>query len=303
MTIKTTDVSALYADIVGSLVPYIEDQVLLPNASFIRNFYDITGDSSGNTIKIPVVNAYVDAQAVGEGNSISAVGAAQNDFSPTSVNLTMSKFGSWTDITQEGVEDAKESLVRAQILARLAGGISTALDSNGFAEAATTAGTEYGQAGASGTVLETNIVMGPDSLSYGIRRNAEVSHFYNNDTDTHNFRGTVRAGFKGLAANRLAKVSSNSSIASSTHVTSLDEFQQAISNLRKDNIEPMSNGMYACFIGPATEYTLVKELNNVGASVPSLSDLGNQALLSGLLGSAVGGMFMRTNNLKSVIVA
>ncbi len=303
MTIKTGNVSALYADIVGSLVPYIEDQVLLPNASFIRNFYDITGDSSGNTIKIPVVNAYTDAQAITEGTSIASIGAAKNDFEPTSVNLTMSKFGSWTDITQEAVEDASESLVRSQILARLSGGIATALDTNGFDEAASTAGTDYGQAGIAGTVLETNLVMGPDSLAYGIRRAPAVTHFYNNDTDSHNFRGTVRAGFKGIAADRIAKVSSNSSIASTTHVTSLDEFQQAVSNLRASNVDAMDGGMYAAFIGPATEYTLVKELNNVGASVPALSDLGNQALLSALLGSAVGAMFMRTNNLKSVIVS
>lgn len=302
MTIKTGNVSALYADIVGSLVPYIEDQVLLPNAGFIRNFYDITGDSAGNTIKIPVVNAYSDATAVAEGNSIST-DATVNNFEPTSVSLTMSKFASWTDVTQEAVEDGSDSVMRSQILARLSGGIATALDSNGFDEAATTAGTDYGQAGASGTVLETNLVMGPDSLAYGIRRAPSVSHFYNNDTDTHQFRGTVRAGFKGIAANRIAKVSSNSSIASTTHVTSLDEFQQAVSNLRANNVEAMDGSLYAAFIGPATEYTLVKELNNVGSSIPALSDLGNQALLSALLGSAVGAMFMRTNNLKSVVVA
>ena len=302
MTVST-DVSALYSDIVGSLVPYYEDQVLLPNASFLRNFYDISGDSSGNTIKIPLVNAYTNGQTVADGASISAVTAAQNDLTPTSVDLTMSKKASWTDISQEAIEDGSESLVRNQVVARLAGGIAQAIDIDGFAEAAGSGATDYGQAGATGTVLERNIVMGPDSLAYGVRRNPTVNAFYDNDKDTHNFRATVRAGFKALAANRFGIVSSNSSIASATHVTSLDEFQQAVSNLRSVNVPAMDGSMYAAFIGPATEYTLVKELNNVGASIPSLSDLGNQALLTSILGSAVGCMFMRTNNLKNDTVA
>ena len=302
MTVST-DVSALYSDIVGSLVPYYEDQVLLPNASFLRNFYDISGDSSGNTIKIPLVNAYTNGQTVADGASISAVTAAQNDLTPTSVDLTMSKKASWTDISQEAIEDGSESLVRNQVVARLAGGIAQAIDIDGFAEAAGSGATDYGQAGATGTVLERNIVMGPDSLAYGVRRNPTVNAFYDNDKDQHQFRATVRAGFKALAANRFGIVSSNSSIASATHVTSLDEFQQAVSNLRSVNVPAMDGSMYAAFIGPATEYTLVKELNNVGASIPSLSDLGNQALLTSILGSAVGCMFMRTNNLKNDTVA
>ena len=302
MTVST-DVSALYSDIVGSLVPYYEDQVLLPNASFLRNFYDISGDSSGNTIKIPLVNAYTNGQTVADGASISAVTAAQNDLTPTSVDLTMSKKASWTDISQEAIEDGSESLVRNQVVARLAGGIAQAIDIDGFAEAAGSGATDYGQAGATGTVLERNIGMGPDSLAYGVRRNPTVNAFYDNDKDQHQFRATVRAGFKALAANRFGIVSSNSSIASATHVTSLDEFQQAVSNLRSVNVPAMDGSMYAAFIGPATEYTLVKELNNVGASIPSLSDLGNQALLTSILGSAVGCMFMRTNNLKNDTVA
>lgn len=301
MTVST-DVSALYSDIVGSLVPYYEDQVLLPNASFLRNFYDISGDSSGNTIKIPLVNAYTNGQTVADGASIKAVTAAQNDLTPTSVDLTMSKKASWTDISQEAIEDGSESLVRNQVVARLAGGIAQAIDIDGFAEAAASGATDYGQTGTAGTILEKNIVMGPDSLAYGVRRNPTVNAFYDNDKDTHNFRATVRAGFKALEASRFGIVSSNSSIASSTHVTSLDEFQQAVSNLRATNVPAMDGSMYAAFIGPATEYTLVKELNNVGASIPSLSDLGNQALLTSILGSAVGCMFMRTNNLATVTV-
>ena len=301
MTVSA-NVSALYSDIVGSLVPYYEDQVLLPNASFLRNFYDITGDSSGNTIKIPLVNAYTNGLTVADGASIKAVTAAQNDLTPTSVDLTMSKKASWTDISQEAIEDGSESLVRNQVVARLAGGIAQAIDIDGFAEAAASGATDYGQTGTAGTVLEKNIVMGPDSLAYGVRRNPTVNAFYDNDKDTHNFRATVRAGFKALEAARFGIVSSNSSIASSTHVTSLDEFQQAVSNLRATNVPAMDGSMYAAFIGPATEYTLVKELNNVGASIPSLSDLGNQALLTSILGSAVGCMFMRTNNLATVTV-
>lgn len=301
MTVST-DVSALYSDIVGSLVPYYEDQVLLPNASFLRNFYDISGDSSGNTIKIPLVNAYTNGQTVADGASISAVTAAQNDLTPTSVDLTMSKKASWTDISQEAIEDGSESLVRNQVVARLAGGIAQAIDIDGFAEAAASGATDYGQTGTAGTILEKNIVMGPDSLAYGVRRNPTVNAFYDNDKDQHQFRATVRAGFKALEASRFGIVSSNSSIASATHVTSLDEFQQAVSNLRSVNVPAMDGSMYAAFIGPATEYTLVKELNNVGASIPSLSDLGNQALLTSILGSAVGCMFMRTNNLATVTV-
>ena len=297
MAVTSPNVSALYADIVGSLVPYYQDQVLLPNSSFIRNFYDITGNGSGNTIKIPLVNAYTNGQTITEGASISGVAAAQNDFIPTSVDLTMTKKGSWTDITNEAVMDGSTSLVRQQVIARLAGGISQAIDLQGFAELAGSGATDYGNATASAT-LERNVVMGPDSLAYGVRQNPEVTAFYNNDLDTHQFRATVSAGFKALAADRIALVGSSNVIGQATENADLADFQKAVSNLRNSNVLSMDGSMYAAFIGAATEYKLVSELNHAGAvNIPSLSELGNQALLTSILGSAVGCMFFRTNNL------
>jgi len=298
MATLSANVSALYADIVASLVPYYEDQVLLPNPQFMRNFYDITG-TSGNTIKIPVVNAYTDGQVVNENASISNTAAAQNDFVPTSVSLTISKRASWTDITEEAIEDGGIGLVRQQVLARLSGGISQASDLAGFSELADSGATNYGEAGTN-VAVEVNAVMGPDSLAYGVKREPTVNVWFNPDTDTHEFRGTIRNGFKAIASDRIALVAGSNTIASAANVATLANFQQAVSNLRSVNVPSMDGSMYAAFIGPATEYALVSELNNVGASgIASLSDLGNQALLTSLLGSAVGSMFFRTNNLTT----
>ncbi len=297
-TTKSANVSSLYADVVGSLIPYVEDQVLLPQSGFIRNFYDISGQS-GAQIKIPVVNAYVDGQAVTEGSSISGVAAAENAFIPTSVTLSMSKFGSWSDISEEAIEDGGMAMVRSQLLARLSGGIAQAIDVAGFSEIAGSGATNDGVS-TSGAAVEVNAVMGPDSLAYGVKREPTVTTFYNNDTDLHNFRATVRAGYKTIASDRIRLVAGSNTIASASNVASLDNFQKSVSNLRSSNAPAMDNNMYAAFIGPATEFALVSELNHADqARVPSLSDIGNQALLGGLLGSAVGCMFFRTNNLTT----
>ena len=297
MTVSA-NVSALYADVVASLVPYYEDQVLLPNPQFMRNFYDITG-TSGNTIKIPVVNAYTDGQTITEGANISGTAAAENNFIPTSVSLTISKRGSWTDITEEAIEDGGIGLVRQQVLARLSGGISQASDLAGFSEIAGSGATNYGEAG-DGVAVEVNAVMGPDSLAYGVKREPTVNVWFNPDNDTHEFRGTIRNGFKTVASDRIALVAGSNTIASAANVATLADFQKGVSNLRASNVPTMDGSMYAAFIGPATEYALVSELNNVGASgIASLSDIGNQTLLTSLLGSAVGSMFFRTNNLTT----
>ena len=142
--------------------------------------------------------------------------------------------------------------------------------------------------------------MGQDSLAYGVRRIPTVNVWFNPDNDTHEFRGTVRNGFKAIASDRIALVAGSNTIASAANVATLAEFQQAVSHLRSSNVPSMDGSMYAAFIGPATEYALVSELNNVGASgIASLSDIGNQTLLTSLLGSAVGSMFFRTNNLTT----
>lgn len=296
MAVVSANVSALYSDIVASLVPYYQDLVLLPNPQFMRNFYDISG-TSGSTIKIPLVNSYTDGQVIADGASISANASAQNDFIPTAVQLDIVKRGSWTDITQEAVEDGGMALVREQVLSRLAAGVAQATDLAGFAEIAGSGATNYGEAGAN-IQVEVNAVMGPDSMAFGQKREPVVNVWFNPDTDTHEFRGTVRNGFKALAADRIALVAGADSIAAAANVATLAQFQQAVSNLRKTNTPAGDGSMYSAFIGAATEYALVSELNNVGASqIADLSALGNQTLLTSLLGSAVGCMFYRTNNL------
>jgi len=297
MAVQSANMSALYSDIVASLIPYIEDQVLLPNTQFIRNFYDISGDTAGKQIKIPLVNAYSDGQEITEGTSISNVAAANNAFVPTSVTLTMKKLGAWTDVTFESVEDGAESVVREQILTRMSSALSQGIDKDGFAELAGSGATDYGVTTAN-VVAERNVVMGPDSVAYGLRRSPTVNLFSNIDSEIHQFRSSVRAGFKTLEASRVALVSGSNTIAAASNVATLANFQEAVSNLRASNVLSGPGSMYFAFIGPATEYALVSELNNVGASqIASLSDVGNQTLLTALLGSAVGAMFYRTNNL------
>ena len=96
MATSTGNITALYEDVVADLIPYFDNLVLLPNPQLIVNSYNIQG-GVGNTMKIPVTNAWTSANSsVGENQAI--IGNADQDFLPTSVRSWLS---SWAAIFQQ----------------------------------------------------------------------------------------------------------------------------------------------------------------------------------------------------------
>lgn len=257
-------------------------------------------NTAGNTVQIPVVNAWAAATQVNEGDSISGGSPAgsQSDFDPTQVLLTLTKKASWSDVTEEAIEDGGIAVVQNQVITRLSRELAQATDIGGF-NAFKAAFANVGKT-ASYANYSTNFVVSPEAFAYGVKRQPTVEVFYDNDTDTHRFRATIRNGFVGIRPAFGKAVYSNGVLGNTTAntIASLEDFAKAVAALRAVNAPTMANGMYAAFIDPVTEFHLSSQLNSVtAATIPDLSNLGNQALLNGAIGQAVGCMFFRTNNL------
>ena len=293
MATTTTGVAELYAEIVADLQAYYDDAVLLPNQQFIMNTFDISG-TSGNTIKVPLMNATVDGATVGEGNSI--LSAATSDFNPTSVSIAIVKRGVGTNVTEESLEDGGMAVVRNAVLTRLSQGLAQATDVAGFAELkASVTGTDTGEGGANSD-FTTNFVISPDCLGYGTKRAPTVNMFSDPDLDQHQFRATTRNGFKvvrptfGVPVTALA--------ATGTAVANLTAISSAVAALRAANAPTMANGLFIAFVDPSLELSIASQLNSVTqGAIGDLSIIGNRALLSGIIGQAAGCEFYRTNNL------
>ena len=296
MATTSTKVQELYADIVADLIPFFDNMVLLPNPQLITNIYNIAG-TSGNTIKVPLTNAYVDGATVGEGNSI--VAAAASDFDPTSAVITMLKRGVGTDVTEESLEDGGLAVVRQAVLTRLSRGLAQATDKTGFTEMkAGFDATEYGETVGNANVetFTTNFVFSPEAMAYGAKREPTVTMFYDVDKDTHLMRATIRNGFKTLRSGFGARVTASKTTGSAT--ANLSNISKAVAALRSNNAPEMLNGMYIAIIDPSLEFSIASQLNSVTqGSVGDLSMIGNRALLTGLIGQAAGCEFYRSNNL------
>jgi hypothetical protein len=63
----------------------------------------------------------------------------------------------------------------------------------------------------------------------------------------------------------------------------------------------MVGGQYVSIIDPAFEYGIQEQLALAGgvSGIGALSDVGNRALLQGLIGQAAGVVFFRSNNLPT----
>jgi len=294
MATTSTGIAELYSDIVADLVPYYMDAVLLPNQNIIVNSLQISGEA-GDTVKFPLTNAYVNAGTVGEGNSIASTGAV-SDFDPTSVSITVAKRGVATDVTEEALEDGGLAVVRNAVLTRLAGGLAQATDIAGLAQAKTGATLADTGEGSSANTHTTNFVMSPEALGFASKREPSVRMWYDVDLDKHLFRGSVRNGFITLRGNFINPVTANTSIGSAT--ANITAIAKAVSQLRQQNAPVGSDGMYVSIIDPALEFAINEQVSLAGgAAIGSLSDIGNRALMQGLVGQAAGVMFFRSNNL------
>jgi hypothetical protein len=302
MATTSTTVSELYTDIVSNLKIFVDDAVLLPNSQFLMTSFDIAG-SSGNTVRVPITNSFTTAAAVTAGNSIRA--AANSELDPGEVDISLSKFGVGSNVHEEALEDGGIAVVRQALLDRLSGGIASALDVNGFETLRDAGGNstvnQDGNASLSGAGNKTNIVMDPSAMAYAVKRAPTVRTWYNPDTDIHEFRASVRAGFAALwngvsTDYGIRKLNDVDTIGSGA--LTLSDFAKSVANLRSGNYAGMPSGMYAAFISAATEYSVASQLNSVTqSSIGDLSTIGNRALLTGLIGQASGCEFYRTNNL------
>jgi hypothetical protein len=292
-------IEQLYADIVADLVPYYMDAVLLPNQQIILNSYTIAGQS-GDTLRIPLTNLYSDAKAVTEGDSIIGVSGAQSNLVPTAANITVSKYGIATDVTEEALEDGGLDMVRNAVLTRMAGGLALAVDKAGFAVANSsfTTHTNTGLA-LTGAGSRVNFVMSPEALAYAAKREPVVKMWFNPDTDAHEMRGTVRAGFAALRAGFGQRIVSNATVGAATQAN-IVAIAKGVANLRTQNAPTMAGGQYVAVIDPAFEYGIQEQIALAGAStIGSLSDVGNRALLQGIIGQAAGVVFFRNNHLPT----
>ena len=75
---------------------------------------------------------------------------------------------------------------------------------------------------------------------------------------------------------------------------------KGVSNLRSVNAPVGANGSYIAVIDPAFEFAIQEQIALAGGTtISSLSDIGNRALLNGLVGQAAGCVFFRSNNLPN----
>ena len=133
---STTNVANLYEDVVADLIPYFDNFVLLPNQQLILNAYNISG-GTGNTMNVPVTNAWTTGATIAAGAKIIDVGGDDqadpvNDFAPSSVSITAVKRGSGTIVTSEDFEDAGYDTVRNAVVTSLSRAIAKITDKGGF---------------------------------------------------------------------------------------------------------------------------------------------------------------------------
>tara|TARA_R110000765_G_scaffold94416_2_gene178043 strand:+ start:88 stop:1071 length:984 start_codon:yes stop_codon:yes gene_type:complete len=317
--IGTSTVAQLYSNVVSDLIPFFDNAVLLPNPAILTHNYNLEG-AIGNTMQIPLSN-YWPAGNASVGDNTDLINDGFN-FDPTSVNLTVSKKGAGSTVSEEALEDGGLATVSNAIVTRLSGAIAKTTDTEGFRIAVAgnaTVQTDManvntpndGYAAADLTGVSLAVVMSAEGLAYASKREPTVKMFNDVQNDNHQMVATVRNGFAQLRTdpvvaagqqNFIRHIATSNVIGAASSISaSLAQFSTSVANLRGDNA-PTTGGLYWAFVTPEQELALAKELNGVGGissgSIGSISqDLANDALLQGLISQAVGLQFVRSNNL------
>ena len=303
MTTSTT-VAQLYTDLVADLVPYFMNSTLLPNSALIRNSINMVGETGG-TVRFPIMNPYTNAANVNEGASIAT--AATSTLTPTNVNIVLQKRGVGSDVTLEALSDGGYDLVYRSTLQRLGGGLAQATDIAGLLVAADgfdpdTAGNnaDVGTASALAT-SSVNLIMSPEALGYAVKDEGPmVETWYDVDTQTHQFRGSIRDGYAAINPKMGVRMTGLNTVGTSVDTIgfNISSVAEGVSLLRAQNAPTLDNGNYIAVIDPAAEFALNEQVALAGgtAAIGSLSDIGNQAFYDGLIGQAVGAAFFRSNN-------
>lgn len=313
MATTTGGIQELYEDVVADLMPFYDNAVLLPNPSIIMNTFNISG-ALGNTVRVPKMNAYGVANvSIADNASILTAQGTQGDFDPTAVSITVLKRGAGTLVSEESLEDGGLAVVRNAVITRLSRALAQSTDIAGFRIAFTGAETALtdisqvsgiGMDGYANTALtgaDLSLVMSPEALAYAVKREPTIKMFNDVDTDNYQMVATVRNGFVRVYADQIRGIAASNSTSAAANISaSLDQFSTSVANLRAANAPTDAAGFYTAVVTPVHELALAKQLNQVGIStgaVGALSDVGNQALLDGLIGQAVGCRFFRSNNL------
>lgn len=306
MTTSNT-VAQLYTELVADLVPYFMNSTLLPNSALIRNSINMVGETGG-TVRFPIMNPYTNAANVDEGASIAT--AATSTLTPTNVNIQLQKRGVGSDVTLEALSDGGYDLVYRSTLQRLGGGLAQATDIAGLLVAADgfdpdTAGNnaDVGTASALNT-SSVNLIMSPEALGYAVKDEGPmVETWYDVDTQTHQFRGSIRDGYATINPKMGVRMTGLNAVGTSIDTIgfNISSVAEGVSLLRVQNSPTLDNGNYIAVIDPAAEFALNEQVALAGgtAAIGSLSDIGNQAFYDGLIGQAVGAAFFRSNNLPA----
>ena len=326
MATTTQGIADLYSEIVADLIPYYDNQVLLPNSQLVANQYNIEG-ATGNQIQIPITNSWSGPVGqINEGDNI-ITGNAQ-DFGPDAVNLTMQKQGAGTYVNTEALEDGGFNTVRNAVVTRLSRSIAQSTDKKGFNTLAS-GGTadltdmanvdltnDSGLVNTDLTTADVSFIFSPEAMAYGVKRQPTVKMFEDIESDQYQMVASLRNGFArtpsftganiavGVQMARALIASDAIGEANATLRASLDMVSTSVAELRKMNAPTDESGFYAAVVSSAHEFHLAKELNGIGGissgSIGSISqDLANQALLEGLIGQAVGCRFYRSNNVPT----
>lgn len=288
MPTTSSGISELYAAIVADLVPYYMDSVLLPQPSLILNSVSISGQS-GNNVRFPLVNSYSVATDVSEGGQITTA----SDFNPTEANITVQKRGVGTDVNEEAFEDGAPGQVEQAVLTRLASGLALATDTAGFAEANSSFTlSDTGEGSANASTHSVSFVMSPEAMGFATKREPTVKMWYNPDYDKTEVRATVRNGFCTLRGNFGNRITANKTIGSAT--ANITAVAKAVAQLRNENAPTMIGGQYIGVVSPALEFAIQEQIALAGGTtIGSLSDVGNRALLEGIIGQAAGAVLFR----------
>lgn len=318
MATTSASLQALYEDIVADLIPYYDNAVLLPNPQLILNTYNISG-GVGNTMKIPTHTAWTTGTTVSEGAAIIA-GAGISDFASSPVSLAVSKRGAGSFVNEEALEDGGLATVRSAVLTQLTRAIAQSTDRAGFnvmlsgVEATLTDMDDINVSndGASNVALagaDIAIVFSPEAGAYAVKRDPQVKMFNDVNRDRYDIVATVRNGFAQVRPEFIRAVCSSTDIseANASLRCSLDMVSKAVANLRKVNAPTDGAGFYAAVVTAAQEFHLAAQLNGVGGlstgAIGDLSMVGNQAIIDGLIGQAVGCRFVRSNNLPTNVTS
>jgi hypothetical protein len=214
MATTTSGIQALYEDVVASLIAHYDNSVLLPGAGILTNVYNISG-GLGNTVKVPITNAWNAGATVSEGDSV--ITAAARDFNPGSITFSVAKRGAGTFVNEEALEDGGLATVRNAVLTRLSRSIAQATDLAGFNQlirGSDTAAANIAQVTAGGLSndgqsnvalysgnSDVSIVMSPESLAYAMKREPTVKMWNDVDRDRYEMVATVRNGFARIPFN------------------------------------------------------------------------------------------------------